>query len=1020
MKFERSCSYMSFDEGFLRKKVRSTCVKSVAGLGRFSVGWSITACTFLWMLPFQAIAQETPIVRSVQEIHRLDARQLADGVVLDLECTVMCCEPEWPILFVHDGEAGFYAGSQKDLSLRRGDRIRIHGKLSEKREPIQCSFEASDNGIEMPSAKMVEYEWLQLGHDDSQFVEIEGQLVGVAGEHRQTTLEMRASSGGRFRGLIHSSKVNNHQLRDMLGKRLKLRGVVGARFDEFQHWSGFQIWLSEVDQIVELDRPGERFEMPLTPISGLTAEGILETKSSFFRTMGVFTHQISPSMVLLEDNQSQLFVELMEPGPVLLDVGYDVSGTLDTSLQPPVLRMGVAAPSSESFSITKSALALDVPEMVAGDFSGQFVRTVGTYSGPIEVKGQRGFLLQSKGNLLPVFAEEDSIREVAIGTSVEVQGIWVQQKSLVGFNIGSCALYARTKGIRFGTQVPWILLSVLGMAGAVTLISGVWVVTLRRQVWRKTKQILDSEADKRRTEEQYASIFIHAHVMVMTTDSLGRIQAVNPAAERLLGRNEQGLMGVDVTSLVDESSRPILKQQLEEAIGSTQTITQRVQLLDATGTCVPHEVSCWTTQSIEGARSHWIWRDISERLRIEQQKSEMEQRMLSMQKMESLGVLAGGIAHDFNNLLTIIVGNATFLQASSKIGVEERQCMCSIQEASSRAAELTQQMLAYAGRGRFDVRVIDVTKMIAEMSSLLVASVSKNLPIDFKLPPRISGVKADATQFKQILMNLVRNASEAMEGQSGVITVQCYEVAELPLNEPACHILNFSNSAMPNSATCFVCLEVIDEGIGIEETVLTSIFDPFFTTKFSGRGLGLSVVLGIVKNHQGCVFVQSRKGVGTCIRIYLPGCSETATLLSTPHFIKRSFDQNPHIIVVDDEPSILRVISKTLEPLGIQVTACSSGEEVISLLADPSNRCDCLISDLTMPNMNGFELCKATRDLRHELPIILCTGYSVDLAESAIEAPGVRAILQKPFRAAELCRVVQEVLTQRRSSTGVV
>ncbi len=722
-------------------------------------------------------------------------------------------------------------------------------------------------------------------------------------------------------------------------------------------------------------------------------------------------------MVLLEDETHHLFVELSEATRVQLDQAYDVSGTLDTSISPPVLRMGVVSPTEKRFVVSKPALSKAVTELVAGDFSGQLVRTEGTYAGTIDVRGQRGFLLQANRNLLPVFVNDLPVQEIVAGTKVDVIGIWIQQKSLVGFNIGSCALHARTQGVHYGTQIPWLLLSVLGVAGSLTAASGAWVWALRKQVRRKTRQVLDSVAEKRKTEEQYANIFIHAHVLVMTTDVSGRVIAINPAAVRQIGRSEQELIGTDVTRLVEPACVVIVRELLNEAIGSGQTVTRRVQLLKKDGKQIPHEVSCWKMQSEGDCSLHLIWHDISERLRIEQQRSEMEQRMLSMQKMESLGVLAGGIAHDFNNLLTVIVGNASFLQASGKMGFEERNGLCSIQTAASRAAELTQQMLAYAGRGRFDVRVVDVSKLVSDMSSLLVASVSNSIRIEFCLHEKLPGVKADATQLKQILMNLVRNASEAMEGRQGIIKIQSRLVAELPESESPSHFLNFADGVSKRTTAGFVCLEVMDDGMGIEEAVMPSIFDPFFTTKFSGRGLGLSTVIGIVKNHHGCLDVWSKKGQGTRLSIFLPACAEPAALMAAPHFIKRPLDAPSHVLVVDDEPSILKVIAKTLERIGLQVTTCSSGEEVIGLLADHRHRFDCLVSDLTMPTMSGLELCKAIEEMQIGLPVVLCTGYSVNLAESSKEAPGVRAVLQKPFKSDELLRVVKEVLAESRRSS---
>ena len=441
-------------------------------------------------------AQDKPILTSIGQIHQLQSEDLTKGLPVDLECIVLCYEPDWAILFVSDGRDGFYAGSPKNLLLRRGDRIRIVGELNETRVPTNCTYPPSDNGIELPKANEVDFERLQSGLDDSQLVALEGQLVGINSEWSQTCLEMRTRRGGRFRALLNSTKIETNVLRGMLGKTLCLRGVVGAKFDEFQRWNGFQIWLSEPDDIEEVDKPGEPFAMPLTPIAGLTAESIDESKSSYFRTSGVLTYQISPSILLLQDNSHQLFVELNKAVSIVLDRSYDVTGTLDTSVIPPILRMAEAMPTSSTFALNTKAVSHTIPELVAGDFSGQLVQTEGTYFGPFEIQGLHGFFLQSQNHLLPVFLDSGIFDDVAKGTKVKTTGIWVQQKSLVGFNIGSNALHVRSSGIQLGTRLPWLLVTVVGISAALIALSGAWVVTLRQQVRRKTEQAESANRSK--------------------------------------------------------------------------------------------------------------------------------------------------------------------------------------------------------------------------------------------------------------------------------------------------------------------------------------------------------------------------------------------------------------------------------------------------------------------------------------------------------------------------------------------
>lgn len=967
-------------------------------------------------LPKQATKGQEPVVlTSIEQIHKASPEELASGLSMDLECIVLCYDPDWAILFVSDGKVGYYAGSAPDLPLQRGDRIRIHGQLGTNRAPMNCRYDPSSNEVEMPIPKQVDFDTLFAGHQDSQLVEIEGQLVGIDNDQRQMTLEMRTESGGRFRGLIHNTKMDADTLHSILGKRLRLRGVVGARFDKNQAWSGFQIWLGVPENIIELVNPGQPLKMPMTPISRLTPEEITATKSSFFRTRGKVTFQISTSMMLLEDDSEQIFIELTNPKSIDIDQSYEVTGCLDTSVVPSVLRMSEAVRTNHAYSISKTADLRTIADLSAGDFSGRYVRTTGTYSGPFEGGNKRGFLLRSGGNLLPVFTSED-LGDVAAGTSIDVQGIWIQQKSLVGFNIGSAALYARKAGIKVGTQVPWLFISLLALTILIAAVSCIWVVTLRKQVRRKTNQFLESVALKHRMEEQYANIFINARVMVITTDPNGRISAVNPATMRVTGRAEGNLVGRHVAELVHEESQEILGELLSEVSVSERIATCQVKL-QGDSDLVPQEVSCWSSQAEGATTLHLIWHDITERLRIEKERFEMEQRMLSMQKMESLGVLAGGIAHDFNNLLTVISGNAELLSLSGSLKNDERENIQSIQMAATRAAELTQQMLAYAGRGRFDIRVLDVSRIVADLSPLLNASVPKYLQLFFKLIENLPGVKADATQLKQILMNLVRNAAESMEGRNGTICIETYLVDQPPAAELNCHLINFLEDSGCINGNQFVCLEVTDEGVGIDIADMPRIFDPFYSTKFSGRGLGLSTVMGIVRGHHGALRVCSKRNEGTSFQVFLPVCHEPISEIASPYDHSRKADAIPHVIAVDDEPSILKVLARSLELAGIQVTQCSTGEDALRVLKSEGSSIDCLITDQTMPEMSGLELCKKVHAFNSALPTILCSGYSLNLLEVEPARLGIRAILQKPFQIAELVELIQKLSHEETQKT---
>lgn len=972
---------------------------------RILVGLSVALLTA--SISNHGFSQDQQPLKSIEAIHKVDNEDLGKSPPIDLECIVTYYDPDWPILFIHDGKDGGYAGNPRSLTVKSGDKIRIRGTLNSQRVPEPATFEPSNNSIDLPMPKPVSSEWLQAGNEDSQTVSIEAQLVGVNYEHFQHTLEMRTEDGGRFRGLLRQENATVETLKNLLGRHLRLQGVVGARFNEEGLWSGFQIWLRDFSCIEVIERPGEPFVLPITPISSLTSEEVVRTKSSYFRTVGRAAYQLSPSMLLLRDNDAQLFVEVQNPRSIQLDRSYEVAGTLDTSVLPSILRMAELTPSNQHFEFDSPSVFHSIELLVTGNHSGEIVRTTGTYAGSLKLKDQSGFLMEYQGTMLPVLLNNESLGKVAVGTTIEVEGVWVQQKSLVGFNIGSCAIHARKDGIVVGTQVPWSLLGVLATALFVTLASSIWAATLRREVKKRTEQFLDSVARERETEERYASIFIQAQVMVMTADQHGKLATVNPAAVRLTKLPEQALLHSNLRSLVTAESVPSLESLLQSADESGQVVVGQVKLKTAADEIVPQEVSCWVTRDGAQKLFHLIWHDISERLRVEQQRTDIEQRMLANQKLESLGALAGGIAHDFNNLLAVIVGNASLL-SEAQLTKPEHEQVESIQDAAKRASELTLQMLAYAGRGRFDIRVADLSQLVSEMSTLLQASVPKSVPVEFNLEAGLSGVRIDATQFKQILLNFVRNASEAMEGRSGKIRVETYSVSKLPIPSEKSILSDFmSEDAKQNG---LICLEVRDDGCGIDQSILASVFDPFFSTKFSGRGLGLATVIGIARGHQACLEVQSQLGVGTIFRVYFASCREPVTPIPSPHFSTTRADRNIKVVVVDDELAVLSILARMLEGASFQVSKCRSADEALQLIDAPDFECDILITDQTMPKMSGLELCRVVKRKRPHLPTILCSGYSISDAQEIGDASVVDAVLQKPFQSSQLIKMVSDLV----------
>ncbi len=400
--------------------------------------------------------------------------------------------------------------------------------------------------------------------------------------------------------------------------------------------------------------------------------------------------------------------------------------------------------------------------------------------------------------------------------------------------------------------------------------------------------------------------------------------------------------------------------------------------------------------------------DITEQKEAETRRLALEYQMLQAQKLESLGLLAGGIAHDFNNLLTGILGNADMLLYELPDNFPTQQKLIDIRKASKRASELTKQMLAYTGRNTFTIEVIDLNALIEEMSSLLDISVSKKVRIIYSLFDNLPCITGDPTQISQILMNLILNASEAIEN-NGEIRITTLE-RECGTDE--IDSLNINNNIQPGN---FVLLEVSDNGCGISQDRIKQIFDPFFTTKFTGRGLGLAAVSGIIRSHNAGLHVESRLNEGTTFRIYFSSTEQHPAGVcleeKPPVDLKK---KNITVLVADDESYIRNLTSRMLKTAGFDVLLAENGIDAIEIYRNNRSSIGCVILDLTMPEMDGHEALLALRKTEDSIPIIISSGYSELDINTQFEGENISGFLQKPYQFEDLLAVIDKAINHSR------
>jgi signal transduction histidine kinase len=392
-----------------------------------------------------------------------------------------------------------------------------------------------------------------------------------------------------------------------------------------------------------------------------------------------------------------------------------------------------------------------------------------------------------------------------------------------------------------------------------------------------------------------------------------------------------------------------------------------------------------------------------EREHADRQREQMERKLLETQKLESLGLLAGGVAHDFNNLLSGILGNAGLIRMDLPAGSPLLELLGDIENAGRRAAELCQQMLAYAGKGRFVIRRLDLSALVEESRRLLQLSISKNAVLTCHLPSDLPPIEADATQVRQILMNLVINASEAIGERSGhiIITAGVMPADRAYLTE------TWLSPDLPEGD--YVFLEVRDNGIGMTAETRSRIFDPFFTTKFTGRGLGLAAVLGIVRGHRGALKVESEHGFGSAFRLLLPAFTGAA---ESPAHIVTSTSWKGHgtVLVVDDERAVRTVTSRILAACGFEIVLARDGREAIDLFSRRPGDFRLVLLDLTMPHLSGEDTFRQLRLLQPDSRILLMSGYNEQDAVHRFTGQGLAGFIQKPFTPEELHAKLQRIL----------
>lgn len=542
-----------------------------------------------------------------------------------------------------------------------------------------------------------------------------------------------------------------------------------------------------------------------------------------------------------------------------------------------------------------------------------------------------------------------------------------------------------------------------------TLLASSRIITLDGEICAITSLI--DITDRKRAEEalreseiRYREIFESVGDALVVTDLGGNIIDVNGAACRLYGYAREEMLGLAVRCLVSEPYHPQLERDLlvagegQSFFGESVEVCKDGALLD-----VELKVSRLQMQGKSCMLS--VVRDVTERKRAEAELKKMELKLVQGQKMEAIGTLSGGIAHDFNNILAGIIGYAELAKGMVGNGEEKlARHVSRILEAAARARDLVRQILAFSRRDDTSLASFSAGRVVKEALELLRATLPKNIEIHEQLHSGPDKVMGDVSQIHQVVMNLCTNAWHAMGEAGGTLTVQLE-------SERLASPLSVYDTTLPPGD--YHRLTVADSGKGMDAETIRRIFEPYFTTKEkgAGTGLGLSVTLGIVKNHGGAITVRSSPAAGTEFTVLLPlipGEAAEGTVLPAP-----VVGGDERILLLEDEALFLEIAHEHLAGLGYRVTAESDSQRALARFREAPERFDLVITDQSMPKMTGVEVATAIGGIRQQTPVLLCTGFSEVLGDKTAEELGIAGFVMKPVTRRDLATAVRKVLDEK-------
>ncbi len=587
----------------------------------------------------------------------------------------------------------------------------------------------------------------------------------------------------------------------------------------------------------------------------------------------------------------------------------------------------------------------------------------------------------------------------AIGAALDVESVLVVPYSMVGGVVDGVLTFDMSfgRGVKTGWSKP-LMPVVYELA-----------MIVNQAIARRRAETALSTAQRR-----------HQALVECLGEGVGLLGAdevfafANPASDQIFGVGKGALVGRCLGEFIDDAAwLKVRDQTAHRAQGECRSFYE-LQITRPDGVVRTLEVTCTpeVEQDRAGIATVAVFRDVTDHRAAERERRRVELQVQRTQKLESLGVLAGGIAHDYNNVLAGILAHAELALQQLPDAHDARESLDQIRSAAEQSSQFTRQLLTYAGKGVLVSEPLDLSRVVSDITALLRAAISKKAQLVLQLDSSLPLIEAEPGQIRQIVMNLLTNASEAFGDASGQIVITTGSVHLDRATAARAQI----GSEVPEGPYVFV--EVRDDGCGMSPEAQARMFDPFFTTKFVGRGLGLAAALGIIRAHRGAVFVDSSPGCGTSVRVCFPDSPVRPASLApprAPQATPRSAAPQPHpdsglVLIVDDDRAVLSSMSRLLGRSGYRTLGAADGTEAIEVFRTHATEISIVLLDLAMPGRNGTEVLAELRAMSPRLPVILCSGYSEQEVELRLDDRQCTAFLQKPFAHTDLLREMRRVI----------